>query len=310
MDGRGVPAAIEFDGVVKDYARTRALAGIDLRVPVGATFGFLGPNGAGKTTAIRLLLDLLRPTSGQARVLGLDCRADALALRPRIGYVPGDLRLYEPMRVGELLDFIDHLRGRRADAHRSQLLARLDVDPGRRIGALSKGNRQKVGLVQALMHRPDVLVLDEPTSGLDPLMQEEVAHLLAESASAGATVFFSSHALQEVERTCSAVAMIRAGRIVAVEEVAALKARAVRTLEVTFASPPPDRLFEGIAADVIERDGVRVRMRVSGAMDAALKAIASVAVVDLRTQEPSLEEIFVGYYAAEDARPAREEVVA
>ena len=205
--------AIELRSVVKDYGRVRALRGIDLTVDAGQIFGFLGPNGAGKTTTIRILLDLIRPTSGTAHVLGLDSQRDTVEVRRRSGYLPGDLRMYEGLRGSAFLDLIDSFRPRKRDPqYRRELLERLELDPSMPIRALSKGNKQKMGLVQALMHRPDVLILDEPTSGLDPLVQQEVAKLLEEAAASGRTVFFSSHVLPEVERLSHAVAIIRRAR--------------------------------------------------------------------------------------------------
>ena len=237
--------AIELRGVVKSYGETRALRGINLRVEAGRIFGFLGPNGAGKTTTIRILLDLIRPDEGEARVLGRDCQRESVDVRLNIGYVPGELRLYEGMRGDEFLDYIDSFRPKKRDGiFRTQLCERLGLDASKHIRTLSKGNRQKVGLVQALMHRPEVLLLDEPTSGLDPLVQEEVVRILEETVAEGRTVFFSSHVLSEVDRIAQTVAIIRAGEIVAVEDVARLKSRSVHVIEVTFASPPPDGLFQ------------------------------------------------------------------
>lgn len=297
----GAPA-IELRGVVKDYGRIRALRGIELTVEPGQIFGFLGPNGAGKTTTIRILLDLIRPTAGSARVLGLDCQRDSLEVRRRVGYLPGDLRLYEGMRVGEFLDFIDSFRPEKRDRRvRAELLERLALDPSPQIRTLSKGNKQKLGLVQALMHRPDLLILDEPTSGLDPLVQQEVARLLEEAVAAGRTAFFSSHVLPEVERLSHAVAIIREGLIVAVEEIARLKARSVHVLEITFAQMPPQRVFELPGVRALHRDGNTIRLRVRDNLDAVIKAIARYQVVNLRTEQPSLEDTFLAYYAPEGA---------
>ncbi len=294
--------AIELRQVVKDYGRVRALAGIDLVVEQGQIFGFLGPNGAGKTTTIRILLDLIRPTSGQALVLGLDAQRQSLEVRRRCGYVPGDLRMYEGMRAADFLDLVDAFRPEKRDpAFRRELLERLALDPGLTIRALSKGNKQKLGLLQALMHRPDLLVLDEPTSGLDPLVQQEVARLLEEAAAEGRTVFFSSHVLPEVERLSHAVAIIRAGHIVAVEDIARLKGRSVHILEITFAEPPPPDLFALPGVSELRRDGNMVHVRCRDSLDAVVKAMASHRVIDLRTEQPSLEDVFLAYYSAEGA---------
>ncbi|HZP56775.1 MAG TPA: ABC transporter ATP-binding protein [Dehalococcoidia bacterium] len=300
MTGRA--PAIELAGVVKDYGRTRALAGIDLTVERGQIFGFLGPNGAGKTTTIRILLDLIRPTAGTARVLGFDSVRESLEVRRRCGYLPGELRLWDSMRAHEFLDFIDSFRPEKRDVrYRAELCERLGLDVSRRIRALSKGNKQKLGLVQALMHRPELLILDEPTSGLDPLVQEQVAQLLEEAVADARTVFFSSHVLPEVERLSHAVAIIRAGKIVAVEDIARLKGRAVHVIEVTFAEAPPARAFELPGVRELHRDGATVHLQARDGIDALLKAIARYRVVDLRTEQPSLEDVFLAYYAGGEA---------
>jgi ABC-2 type transport system ATP-binding protein len=294
--------AIELRGVVKDYGQVRALRGINLVVEAGQIFGFLGPNGAGKTTTIRILLDLIRPTAGTARVLGLDALQESLEVRKRVGYLPGDLRLYEGMRGHDFLDLIDSFRPEKRDpAYRRQLLERLDLDPSLTIRMLSKGNKQKMGLVQALMHCPEVLILDEPTSGLDPLVQLEVAQLLEEAVAEGRSVFFSSHVLSEVERLSHAVAIIRSGLIVAVEDIARLKGRSVHILEVTFAEPPPADLFALPGVRELRRDGNTVHVQSRDSLDAVVKAIGRHRVVDLRTEQPSLEDIFLAYYSGTES---------
>jgi len=294
----GVPA-IELRGLVKDYGRVRALRGVDLRVEQGRVFGFLGPNGAGKTTTIRILLDLIRPTTGTASVLGLDAQRESMEVRRRVGYMPGELHLYDSMRGFELLDLFDSFRPERRDRrYRSALCERLGLDLTKRVRALSKGNKQKLGIVQALMHRPELLVLDEPTSGLDPLVQEEVARLLEEAVHDGRTVFFSSHVLPEVERLSEAVAIIREGEVVAVEDVARLKSRSVHVIEVTFAEEPPPGLFALPGVVELRRDGRVVHLQARDGIDAAIKAIARYRVVDLRTEQPSLEDVFLAYYTA------------
>ena len=306
-----MPPAIELRAVVKDYGRVRALAGIDLTVDAGEIFGFLGPNGAGKTTTVRILLDLIRLTSGTATVLGLDTQRDSIEVRRRCGYLPGDLRMYEGMRGHAFLDLVDSFRPQKRDLrYRRELLERLDLDASMPIRALSKGNKQKLGLLQALMHRPDLLILDEPTSGLDPLVQQEVAKLLDEAVAEGRTVFFSSHVLPEVERLSHTVAIIRKGEIVAVEDIARLKARSVHVLEITFAEPPPVDLFALPGVKELHRDGNVVHIQALDGLDAAVKAIAAYRVVDLRTEQPSLEDFFLAHYAApaeerdRDALPA------
>ena len=302
--------AVSLRGLVKDYGSVRALAGIDLDVAPGQIFGFLGPNGAGKTTTIRIMLDLLRPTAGSASVLGLDSRRDSIAVRRRCGYLPGELRLYDTMRGDEFLDLIDSFRPAQRDPHyRAQLTDALALNTSVSIRTLSKGNKQKIGLVQALMHRPELLILDEPTSGLDPLMQQEVARILEDVARDGRTVFFSSHVLSEVERLSHAVAIIRAGTIVAVEQVAALKSRSVHVLEVTFAEEPPEHAFAALAGVTeLHRDGALIRLQAREGVDALLKRIAQFRVLDLRTEQPSLEDSFLAYYADEPEAEEKRDV--
>jgi ABC-2 type transport system ATP-binding protein len=297
--------AIELAGLIKHYGPVRALDGIDLAVAPAQIFGFLGPNGAGKTTAIRVMLDLIRPTAGSARVLGLDAQRQSIEVRERSGYLPGDLRLYEHMLGDDFLDYMQSFRPhRRHPGYRRDLVARLNLDTSRRIRALSKGNRQKVGLVQALMHRPDVSILDEPTSGLDPLVQEEVARILHEVVEDGRTVFFSSHVLSEVERLAHAAAIIRAGRIVAVEEIGALRGRSAHIVDVTFAHDAPDAFAQISGVSELLRDGPRVRLRATDGIDPLVKTIARYPVVDLHTERPGLEDVFLSYYG--DAEPAAE----
>ena len=239
--------AIRAEQLTKFYGPRRGVEDIDLVVRSGEVFGFLGPNGAGKTTTIRTLLDFIRPTRGRATVLGLDTRADAVAVHRRVGYLPGELELYEKLTGREVLEYFASLRGGVDGGYRDELAERFDLDIDTRISSYSSGNRQKVGLVQAFMHRPELLILDGPTSGLDPLVQQEFARLVGEVAAEGRTVFLSSHVLPEVERITDRVGIIRDGRLVVVEEVAALKARAVRHLDVLFAGPVPDGVFDGVA---------------------------------------------------------------
>ncbi len=304
-------AAIETERLTRDYGPVRAVDGLDLRVEPGEIFGFLGPNGAGKTTTVRVLLDLIRPTAGRASVLGFDCRSQSLDVRRRIGYLPGDLNLYEGMTGRSFLEFFASLRPGKVDAaYLRRLLDQLDLDPSRTVRAYSKGNRQKLGLVQALMHQPDVLILDEPTSGLDPLVQHEVWLILEEVAAAGRTVFFSSHVLSEVERICHRVGIIRAGRLVAIEEVATLKGRALHMIEVTFAEAVPKDAFTAPGLEVVEHDTNKVRLQVRERLDDAIKLIARYPVVDLRTEQASLEDIFLAYYEERTREEAPERVPA
>jgi ABC-2 type transport system ATP-binding protein len=298
--------AIEFESVSRSYGNVVALEGISFSVPEGQICGFLGPNGAGKTTAIRILLDLIRPTSGSARVAGIDCQRNGVRARAEMGYLPGDLRLYEGLSGEHLLALFAGLRGQREiPRFGRELSERLAVDLNQRIGNLSKGNKQKLGLVLALMHRPRVLILDEPTSGLDPLVQDEIERILRELASGGRTVFFSSHVLSEVERLCDRVVIIRRGRVVAAEDVMSIRGRTLHILEVTFASSVPERALQLPGVEEIRRDGSTVHLRVTSNLDSAIKAIAAHPVVDLRTEQPSLEDVFLAYYR--DSESAAEE---
>jgi beta-exotoxin I transport system ATP-binding protein len=294
---------IETLGLTKSYGRHRGIEDVTFAVQSGEVFGFLGPNGAGKTTTIRTLMDFIRPTGGRASVFGLDSRAGGIEIRRRVGYLPGELELYEHMTGRDLLRFLGNLRGGVPPAQAQGLADRLGADLGRRIGELSLGNKQKVGLIQAFMHRPELVILDEPTAGLDPLVQHELHGLIREVTAEGRTVFLSSHVLPEVEALCHRVGIIREGRLVAVEEIDALKARALRRLEIHFASPVPPGAFSNLPGvrDVVTQDAV-VRCTVVGALDAVVKAAARYEVVNVVSHEPSLEEIFLAYYGADDAR--------
>jgi ABC-2 type transport system ATP-binding protein len=291
--------AIETRDLEKTYPTgVRALADLELSVEQGEVFGYLGPNGAGKSTTIRLLLDLIRPTAGQAFVLGLDPRRDGVEARRRIGYLPGDLRLADRMTAREQLDSLARLRGRVDVALRDQLCERFGVVLGRPIRQLSKGNRQKVGLVQAFTHRPELVVLDEPSSGLDPLLQAELRSLLRETAADGRTVFLSSHSLDEVQHVADRVGIIRSGRLADVDTVERLRERALRHVAVVFAEPVDASRFaalDGVRVD--HADGTIVRLSApEAAMDAVVKEAAAHRVVDLVSQPADLEEIFLELY--------------
>ena len=291
--------AIEARGLTKDYGGVPALRGVDLEVFQGEIFGFLGPNGAGKTTAIRCLLDLIRPSGGTVRVLGLDPQAEPVAVRTRTGYLPGELRLEDNLNAGRALRFLNSLRGGRAEwAFVRRLAERLQLDLSVPIKNLSKGNKQKIGVVQALMHRPELLLLDEPTSGLDPLMQQEVLRLIAEARAAGATVFFSSHILSEVREVAERVAIVRRGVVVEVAGTDALINRALRRVRVRFRQKVDDSGLTALpGVQVLARDGAGLLLQVAGEMDGLIKALAALPVSDFETERPSLEEIFLAYYA-------------
>ena len=291
--------AILTRGLVKWYGRIQALRGVDLEVRRGELFGFLGPNGAGKTTTIRCLLDLIRPQAGEIRVLGLNPQADPVAVRARVGYLPGELNLEANLRVERALRYFDELRGRRTDwSFVRELANRLELDLQMPIRNLSKGNKQKVGLVQALMARPELLLLDEPTAGLDPLMQQEVYRLLRQARADGATIFFSSHILSEVEALADRVAIIRDGIIVEEAEPGRLVHMAMRRVRVRFKRPvdlTPLIRLDGVSL-LYQNDGIEATLQVEGDMEALVKTLASFPVGDIETEHRSLEEAFLAYY--------------
>jgi len=293
MDG----PAISASGLTKSYGRHRGIVDLDLSVEPGEIFGFLGPNGAGKTTTIRLLLDYIRPTRGSVDVLGLASHERSREIRRRVGYLPGELRLYSSLSGRELISYFANLRGGVAWARVDDLAGRLDCDLSREIRTLSSGNRQKLGLIQAFMSDPELLILDEPTNGLDPLVQQTFYDLVREARAAGRTVFLSSHVLPEVERVCDRVGILREGRLVAVERIADLRARAIRKLEIEFGTAiGPDAFAEvtGIRDAIVEND--TLRCTVVGSMDPVLKAANRYEIRALSSVEPSLEEVFLAYY--------------
>ena len=296
-------AAIETHKLTKWYGpKARGIIDVDLVVETGQIFGFLGPNGAGKSTTIRLLLDLIRPTSGTATVLDLDIHRDRLAIDRRVSYVPGELSLYSDLTGGQMLTYLGNIQGGVDAAYRDKLIERLELDPSKRIKRLSRGNKQKVGLVAAFMFRPELIILDEPTSGLDPFVQLEFEHLCEEARSEGRTVFISSHQLPEVEHLCDRVGIIREGRLLAVESITALKERALRRLEIEFGGKVDPAAFANLPGvrDVSVKDGA-LSCTVMGSVDALVKAAARFEVRNLRSIETSLEEIFLAYYGAGDA---------
>ena len=292
-----MPAAIEASGLTKVFGETAAVDGLDLRVEQGQVFGFLGPNGAGKTTTIRVLLDLCHPSAGSVSVLGLDSVRDSVAIHARCGYLPGDLELYPRMTGQRVLDWCARARGGDDTAFRSELVERFDVTLDRHVHELSKGNRQKIGLVLAFMHRPELLVLDEPTSGLDPLMQDEFHRLLRETTAEGRTVFLSSHELDEVQRVADRVAIIKDGQLVVTDSVEALRRQAPQTIELHFRAPVAAGAFEGL--DGVQRvtvDGNRVSLQAAGELAPLLRVIADHDPVELVTRHADLDELFLTYY--------------
>ena len=291
---------VQTRSLTKRYGRVLALDGLDLEVRAGEVLGFLGPNGAGKTTTMRLLMGYLRPTSGSARMHRLDCWRDSPAVHASTGYLPGEVRLWPTMTVRAITAHLARLRGLDHDTETADLAKRLDVDLDRPVGELSKGNRQKAGVLLALLGDPELLLLDEPTSGLDPLVQAEFHAILRERVHAGTAVLLSSHVLSEVERVADRVAIIRSGRLLMLETMAGLREKARHTVEVRFGSPPPSGAFTAIAGITdVRLDGALLRCTMQGVVDPLIKALSRYHVVDLNSREADLEETFLALYGAE-----------
>jgi ABC-2 type transport system ATP-binding protein len=297
--------AIVTRRLTKDYGGGRGLADLDLNVRAGEMFGFLGPNGAGKTTTIRLLMGMIQPTSGSASMFGLDCQRQSVAIKRLVGYVPGELPDWGRLRGSEISASLAALRGGVDPNHVANLSEQLELDLGRRWREQSRGNKQKLALVLALMHRPELLILDEPTGGLDPLKQQVFYQLLTDARAAGATVFLSSHVLTEVERVCDRVGIVRAGRLVTVATLEELRRMRAYQVELRFAGPPPvDAVRAAAGVSQVSVTGMRLSCTVRGGFGQLLEAIAGHEVVTMASQEPSLEELFLDYYREDAVGPA------
>jgi ABC-2 type transport system ATP-binding protein len=293
--------AIVTNRLTKDYGSGHGLFDLDLKVERGEVFGFLGPNGAGKSTTMRLLLDLIRPTAGSVSILGLDAHADSREIRRRVGFLPGDLALYPKLTGAEMLDHLAELRGNADRGVRDSLSERFDAELDRPIHELSSGNRQKIGLIQAFMHDPELLILDEPIAGLDPLVQQSFHALLAEVSARGRTVFLSSHTLSEVERVTHRIAILRRGRLVVVDSFENLRQIAIQRLEIEFTASVPAEEFGGLpGVREAKADGNHLTVAFEGPADAIVKAAAVHDVRAIRTREDDLEEIFLRYYREEE----------
>ena len=287
--------AIRTEGLSKRYGGLAALEGLDLEVEQGGTVGYLGPNGSGKTTTIRLLLGLLRPSAGRAEIFGMDCWRRPLEVHARLAHVPGDAGLWPGLTGAETLHLLGRVQGAVDEAYRDELIDRFDLDPSRKVRTYSKGNRQKVVLIAALMSRADLLVLDEPTSGLDPLMEQVFRSCVAEAHRRGQTVFLSSHLLSEVEALCHRVAILREGRLVESGSLADMRHLSALTVEATFDGAVPDLVgVPGVTSVLVE--GRVVRCQVSGSVEPLVQALASSGVTGLLSREPSLEELFLALY--------------
>src|ERR1700693_3523690 len=306
-------AIIDVEGLTKSYGSKRGIINVSLHVEEGEVFGFLGPNGAGKTTTIRLLMALLRADAGTARIAGMDSWEQSVEIKRMIGYLPGEPALDPNLTGGEILEYFVHLREGIDQSYLKHLIKRLDLDPGRKFRQYSSGNKRKVVLIQAFMHRPRVLILDEPTNGLDPLNQHEFDRMVKEVRDDGHTVFLSSHILSEVEKTCTRVGIIRDGTLVRVGGVAEIKAIKRYEMTITFADAVPVDRFK-TAEGVIEveplSNGHGLRLAMQGPADAVIKAAALYPVVSVTTYEPSLEDIFLRYYEGDGADKEAAHVVA
>ena len=297
--------AILTEGLTKHYGDVEALIDLDLSVGPGEVFGFLGPNGAGKTTMIRTVLDLIRPTNGRASILGMDSHESAVEIRRHVGYLPGDLALYPNLTGQETLTYFANLRGGVDWSYVNGLADRFNSDLSKKVSDYSSGNRQKIGLIQAFMSKPEVLILDEPSTGLDPLVQQDFQALLRETAAEGRTVFLSSHTLSEVERVAHRVGIIRQGRLVVVEAVDELKSKAIRRLEMQFGSPVDEAVFRGVdGVHDVTAEGTRVSVSFKGEIATLLRAAMAHDLVNLNSDEADLEEIFLNYYRDPESEKA------
>jgi ABC-2 type transport system ATP-binding protein len=299
---RATGLAIQTQNLTKRYGQARGVTDLNLEVREGEVFGFLGPNGAGKTTTIRILLNLIKPTSGQVSVLGLDSQRDSVAIKKLIGYLPGEFSLYPNLTGAKTLEYFGNLRGGVEWARVKNMAERLELDLSRKFRQYSRGNKQKVGIIQALMHRPRLLVLDEPTAGLDPLNQQEFYKLMAEARQDGSTVFFSSHIMSEVEKTCDRVGIIREGELVKVGNIAELTGLKTHHLELTFAGKAPVeelRQLPGITELTVSEESDQPVIRcvvMAEALDQVVKLAGNYTLLNFVSREPSLEESFLHYY--------------
>ena len=299
--------AILAEGLSKRFGDFQALAGLDLAVARGEVLGYLGPNGAGKTTTIRLLLGLLRPTSGRAEIFGLDVQRDTVAAHRRLAYVGGETSLWPSLTGAETLHLLGRVQGRADPAYRDELIERFVLDPSKKVRSYSKGNRQKLALIAGLASRAGLLLLDEPTSGLDPLMEREFRRCVLEARAAGQTVFLSSHITSEVEALCDRVAILRGGRLAEAGTLADLRHLSALSVEATFSSAPPD-LSRVPGVTGVQVDGNRISLQVHGPVEPLLERLAATGVTQLLSREPSLEELFLAQYGAEPAGAVSREV--
>jgi ABC-2 type transport system ATP-binding protein len=296
-------AIIQTNRLTKSYGRNRGIIDVTFDIQEGEVFGFLGPNGAGKTTTMRTLMGLLRANSGSATIGGLDCWTQSTEVKKLVGYLPGEFTFDPGMRGAQILEYLGHLRGGVDQTYLKQLIQRLDLDPTHKFRQYSSGNKRKIGLIQAFMHKPRVLILDEPTSGLDPLNQQEFYKMVAEVRAEGRTVFLSSHILPEVEHTCDRVAIIREGRLVKIDHVSALKDIHQHDVEISFADPASAAWFEHVAGVIKAEagaDGRTVQLYVQGPLTEVIRIAGERGATNIVTHEPTLEEVFLRFYQGDD----------
>jgi len=292
---------IHTENLTKVYTGSaRALDNLNLDVQRGEIFGYLGPNGAGKTTTIRLLLDFIRPTTGQASVLGMDARRDSIAIKQRVGYLPGELNLWDKQTAQQILYFIGQARGGYDAKYVAELAERLQFDVSKKVRSYSTGNKRKLGLILALMNKPDLLILDEPSSGLDPLMQQTFYQLMEEARNDGRTVFLSSHILSEVQAICDRVGILRSGQLQAVQRVDELMHADFRHVLLRFRDPVPASVLATVpGVSAISAEANTLKFQLIGDFAPVLSAISTLYVKDIEVQEPSLEEVFLKFYSAQ-----------
>lgn len=288
---------IETNALSVYYGRHRGILDVDLRVEKGEVFGFLGPNGAGKTTTQRVLMDIIRPTAGEARIFGKDCQKEGVAARERVGYLPGELSLYDNMTARRFFKMYHSLQKTNTDPNYWRTLTdRLDLDTSRKMRQYSRGNKQKVGVVAAFMNKPDLLILDEPTTGLDPLVQQTVMELVREASAAGATVFFSSHILPEVQAVCDRVGIIRDGQLVTTERVEDLTRQHFKRIRFSFATMPQADAFTQLEVRETARDEQSITLEIYERLDRVMETAVPFGIIDIETIPVSLEEIFLAFY--------------
>jgi ABC-2 type transport system ATP-binding protein len=288
---------IQTEELTKYYGRSRGIEEINLSVKEGEVFGFLGPNGSGKTTTIRILLDFIRASSGRAKLFGMDVHAESIRIKSRIGYLPGEYGMYEKMTADKYLEFLGSLRSDKDPPLKDRLIELFGLDVSRRIKSFSHGNKQKLGLVQAFMHDPELLILDEPTNGLDPLIQQRLYELILELKERGKTIFFSSHVLSEVERVCDRAAILREGKLVALHEISDLKKVRLKTIEITFKQELDESIFDVEGVRKIEKNAHTIRLWIDSNINGILRIISQYPIDNISCRDASLEDVFLEYYS-------------